>query len=553
MNVPPAAVAGSLNAAGSSGGGAGGSGGIPSVQPQDCAGTPAPRAPLRRLTRFEYNNTVRDLLGDTTAPGNAFPSELSGNGFGNDAESQPVGSELANQYMLVAEKVAAAVTQPERIATLGACAAQISPTSDAASETSCVRSILGSLLPKAFRRASAAAEADAFLGVFQGVRSSADFPTSLATTLEAVLESPDFIYKPELGTPVADKPHLLRPSGDEMATRLSYLYWASLPDDALRAAAASGELSTAEGVRAQAQRLLDDPRSHEVVRQFFDKLLPISELSSLTRDAIKYPAYTPKLGSLMRQETQLFLEDLSYASGTAGSWPTAFNASYTFLNDELAAFYGVPGVIGAEFRKVDISATPRRGLLTHAGVLAGPIHTNHENPVVRGSFVVQKLLCFPIPFPSGAIAAKVTPPDPNSAATARQRFTQHSLDPVCRACHRNMDPVGYALENYDVIGQYRTQENGVEIDATGQTPLLGDLPFNGAAELGQRLAASPDAQNCFATQWMNFGYGRSMQDDEMCSIRSVQTKFAEAGYSVKELLLALTQSDAFLYLPAVRP
>jgi hypothetical protein len=545
-------MAGSVNAGGSPASGGGGGTGL--VAPTACAATPAPRAPLRRLTRFEYNNTLRDLLGETSSPGNAFPSELSGNGFGNDAESQPVGSELANQYMLVAEKIAAAVTQPDRIASLDACAAQITADSDAASEASCVRTVLTSLLPKAFRRTLVAGDVESFAGLFQSVRASSDFTTSLATTLEAVLQSPELIYKPELGTPVPEKPHLLRPTGDEMATRLSYLYWASLPDDGLRAAAAAGTLSTPEGVRAQAQRLLDDPRSHEVVRHFFDKLLPISELSSLSRDAVKYPAYTPKIGSLMRQETQTFLEDLIYSGGTAGTWPTAFQANYTFLNQELAAFYGVGGVTGEQFRKVDISGTPRRGLLTQAGILAGPIHTNHENPVVRGSFVVQKLLCFPIPFPSGAIASKVTPPDPNSAATARQRFTQHSLDGVCRACHQHMDPVGYALENYDVIGQYRTQENGVDIDASGQTELLGDVPFNGAVELSERIAASTDAQNCFATQWMSFGYGRTMQEDsEACSMHTVQNKFAESGYNIKELLLALTQSDAFLYLPAVRP
>ncbi|HEY6080782.1 MAG TPA: DUF1592 domain-containing protein [Polyangiaceae bacterium] len=513
---------------------------------------------MRRLTVFEYNNTLRDLLDDPSSPGNAFPSELSGNGFGNDADSQPVGSELANQYVLVSETVAAAVTAPARIATLAPCAAQIGPTSDAASEASCVRTVLDGLLPKALRRAVLAGETDSFLALFQSVRPSSDFPTSLATVIEAVLQSPELIYKPELGTPVAGKPHLLQPTGYEMATRLSYLYWASMPDDQLRAAAAAGSLSTPEGVRAQAERLLNHARTREVVHHFFDKLLPISELSSLARDAVKYPDYSPQLGAFMREETQTFLEDLIFGGGPGappsaqtGSWPMAMTASHSFLNEELAAFYGVPGVTGASFRWVDMSASPRRGLLTQAGVLAGPIHTNHENPVVRGSFVVQKLLCTPIPFPTGAIASKVTPPDPESAATARQRFTQHSKDPVCRGCHVSMDGIGYALENYDVIGQYRTQENGVTIDASGESPLLA-APFNGAAELGQRISESPGAQDCFATQWMNFGYGRTLQENEICSMQSVQSKFKDAGYNIKELLLALTQSDAFLYLPAVR-
>jgi hypothetical protein len=194
--------------------------------------------------------------------------------------------------------------------------------------------------------------------------------------------------------------------------------------------------------------------------------------------------------------------------------------------------------------------THRAGLLTQAGILAGPVHTNHENPVVRGSFVLQKLICQIIPKPTGDIAAKVTPPDPNSAATARQRFTVHSSDPVCRGCHQNMDPLGYALENFNVVGLWRDQENGVTIDASGTAPIVGT--FNGAVELGQRIAESEEAQQCFATHWLNFGYGRTLKATEACGVESVRTKFKEAGYDVKEMLLALTQSEAFLTLPAVR-
>jgi hypothetical protein len=290
------------------------------------------------------------------------------------------------------------------------------------------------------------------------------------------------------------------------------------------------------------------------VQHFFDKLLPISELGALNRDPVEYPAFTPKIGTLMRQETQTFLEHTIF-SGEAGSgsWPSAFTADFTFVNQELAAFYGMVGITGDTFQRVPLDTTKRRGFLTQAGVLAGPIHTNHENPVVRGSFIVQKLLCNPIPFPSGDIAAKVTPPDPASAATARQRFTQHSLDPACRGCHIAMDPVGYALENFDVVGQWRDTENGVALDVSGQTPMLGELPFNGAIELAQRISESEAAQSCFASQWMNFGYGRSVaEDSELCSMNSVRDQFKTAGYNIKELLLALAQSDAFLYLPTVR-
>lgn len=551
---PPGAGASGVGGSGMAGGG----GTSPLPETSACDVSPPPRAPLRRLTRYEYNNTARDLLGDTTAPANAFPSEVLGNGFGNDAASQPVGSELADQYIKVSESIAAGLTTPDRIAALGECAAQVTATTDASTETACVKIIAESFTPKVWRRPLQAGEADSLVALFVAIRQSSDFKSSLASMVEAILQSPEFIYKPEFGAgPVAGKPHLTQPTADEMATRLSYLFWASAPDDILRAAAASGELATPAGVRAQAERLLADPRAKQVVAFFFDRLLPISELHALNRDPLRYPKFTPRIGALLRQETQKFLEYLIFGDDASepikATWPAAFNADYTFLNQELAGFYGVTGVTGDTFQKVKLDTSQRKGLLTQAGVLAGPIHTNEENPVVRGSFVVQKLLCTPIPFPSGDLAELVKPPDPASAATARERFTQHSADTACNTCHKNMDPIGFALENYDVIGQYRTQENGVTIDASGRTALLGDAPFNGAIELSQLIGASEAAQNCFASHWMNFGYGRTVDaDSEGCSMNSVQSKFKAAGYDVKQLLLALAESDAFLYLPTVR-
>jgi hypothetical protein len=538
----PGGVGGSSNVGGS---GSGASAGTSTVTPQTCSPGSA-RAPMRRLTRFEYNNTVRDLVADTSLPANSFPSEELGNGFGNDADSQAVVGALVEQYVSVAEKVAAAATKPERLASLAPCATQVT---DAASEAACVKTIAESFTPKAWRRPLQPGEADGLVALFSAVRADADFPTSVAAMLEAIFQSPEFLYKPELGVAVAGRTDIMQPSGEEMATRLSYLFWGSTPDDALRTAAQNGELMSATGVRAQAQRLLADPRAREVVRFFFDNLLPISALASLERDKTVYPTFSAKIGSLMRTETQTFLEREIFEG--PGTWPGVFTAKYTYANEELAKFYGLGGVTGDAFQKVMLDpSTHRGGLLTQAGVLAGPVHTNHENPVVRGSFVVQKLMCQTIPKPTGDIAAKVTPPDPNSAATARQRFTTHSSDPVCRGCHVNMDPFGFALENFNVIGLWRDQENGVTIDASGDAPILGQ--FNGALEMGAALAENEQVQQCFATQWVNFGYGRILPTDEACSVQSVRDTFKEKGYNVQELLLALTQSEAFLTLPAVR-
>jgi hypothetical protein len=536
-NHPPGGSAGTSGSAGSGGG----------LGPTNCGtGAPVTRAPMRRLTRFEYNNTVRDLLQDTSLPANAFPSEESGNGFGNDADAQGVVATLAENYVSVAEKVALGATAPARIAALAPCATQVT---DAASEAACARTIAETFTPKAWRRPLAPGEADGLVALFTTVRPDNDFASGVATMLEAVLQSPEFLYKPELGMDAPGRPGVKQPTGDEMATRLSYLFWASAPDDALRTAAASGQLANAAGIRTQAQRLLADPKARDVVRFFFDNLLPISGLASLERDKAAYPTFSAKIGSLMRQETQAFLENEIFSG--PGTWPGVFTAPYTYANQELATYYGLTGVTGEAFVKVPLGPeTHRAGLLTQAGILSGPVHTNHENPVVRGSFVVQKLMCQIIPKPTGDIAAKVTPPDPNSAATARQRFTVHSSDAVCRGCHLNMDPFGYALENFNVVGLYREQENGVTIDVSGDAPILGK--FNGAVELGAALANSEQAQQCFASHWLNFGYGRTLKDAEACGVESVRNEFKDSGYNVQQMLLALTQSEAFLTLPAVR-
>jgi hypothetical protein len=536
-------IPGGGGSANMSGGGTTGVGGG-TLPPQTCK-VASTRAPMRRLSRFEYNNTARDLLKDTSYPANALPSEELGNGFGNDADSQEVVSALVEQYVTVAEKMAAGATAADKIGALAACATQVK---DAASETACAKTIAETFTPKAWRRALAPGEADGLVTLFTGIRAGNDFPTSVAAMLEAIFQSPEFLYRPEFGVQVAGRTDVKQPTGDDMASRLSFMFWGSMPDDALRAAASTGELSNPAGIRTQAQRLLADPKARDVVHYFFDKLLPIESLAQLERDKTLFPTFSGKIGSLMRTETQTFLENEIF--GGPGTWPGVFTANYTYVNQELATFYGLTGVTGDTFQKVMLDpSTHRGGLLTQAGVLAGPIHTNNSNPVVRGSFVVQKLMCQVIPKPTGDIAAKVTPPDPASAATARQRFTTHSSDPVCRACHVNMDPFGFALENFDPTGKWRDQENGVTIDASGDAPILGK--FNGALEMGAQLATSEQVQNCFASQWMNFGYGRTLTDAEACGVESVRNKFKESNYNVQELLLALTQSDAFLTLPAV--
>ncbi len=512
--------------------------------PGACAGEPGP-APLRRLTRFEYNNVVRDLLGDDTLPANAFPSEVIGNGFGNDAETQAVSSLLAEQYAVVAEGVAERATQtPQKLAALAACAESIGADTPQSDEEACARELVTRFTTRAFRRPVEDAEIAELLELRSSVRETSTFAKSIAVVIEAVLQSPDFLYRTEWG--VVGDDGRRRPSGHEMATRLSFFLWGSIPDDELLAAAESGELLDADGVRAQAERMLEDPRARRVVAHFFDNLLPISALSALERDEERYPEYSAQIGALMRQETQTFLEREIFEND--GTWLGALTAEHTYMNAELAAYYGVSGVQGEEFQRVELDTTQRLGILTHAGVVAGTIHSNETNPVTRGSFLVQKMMCQPIPLPTGDIADQVKPPDPGSGATARERYSQHSEDPVCAGCHSLMDPVGFALENYDAIGRWRDRENDVLIDARGKVPgMEGEV--DGPVELVRKIAESPQTQACFAMNWANFAYGRTIGKDEDCLEDHIADTFAASGYDIAQLLVDLTQTEAFLFLP----
>jgi hypothetical protein len=537
--------AGSTNGSGGSAGTTGGSGGTAAgagVGPDACNMPAPPKAPLRRLTRFEYNNTVRYLAKVTDSPANLFPPENVGSGFGTDASQQSTSSGLVEKYFDTARSMAAALTSAERISELAPCAAAPA----AADEATCVRTVIEAFVPKAFRRPLEAGEADGLAQLFQTVRTGGNtFPSSLAAVLEAVFQAPEFLYRPELGKPVAGRTDVKQPTDHEMATRLSYLFYGSMPDDELWAAANAGQLSTTEAVRAQAERMLKDDRARDVVRYFFDSLLPIQALGNLTRTA-NYGGFTQEIGHLLRQETQTFLADQVFNGGT---WPGVFTAPHTFVNQKLAEYYGIPGVTGTEFQKVQLDGVKRAGLMTQAGILSGPIHSDPNNPVVRGVFVLDKLMCVKISTPPPSLGT-ITPPDPALGGTARDRYTAHSAKPACVSCHQLIDPIGFALENFTSVGQWQEMENGKAIDVRVESPQLGS--FNGAVELGQRLAQNAEVSACFATNWANFAYGRSTEEQDACTMQQLQTAFTSSQYTIKDLLMALTQTNTFLFMPAVQ-
>ncbi len=517
---------------------------LPTAQ---CKAVSPGRSPLRRLSRFEYSNTLKDLVGDTTQPGSSLPAEEYGNGFGNDAEALSASSLLIAQYSTISRKVATkAVTTAATLTRLAPCAAGAT----AQTEQACVDTFLAAFLPQAFRRPVEAAEVADLNALYKTIRPlSANFPDSLASLMTAIMQTPDFLYRVELGDAAASAPAgVVRPSNYEMATRLSYLFTGSMPDAAMRDAAAKGKLTTVEGITEQAERLLEDPRSRETISYFFNMLLPIDGLTDLDRDKTLFPNFNSKIGSYMYQETQKFLEYLIFEG--SGKWSDAFDASYTFVNEPLAKYYGIAGVTGDAFQKVKLDpATKRIGLLTQGGILAGTAASSITSPVARGIFVAQKLLCQDIPSPTGDLAEKAKTPVATEGTTARERFLRHSEDAVCATCHRMMDPLGLTFETYDAGGMYRALEGKRTIDPTGALPpgIQNAGAVANLVELSQRMAKSDTVNFCFADKWMTFAYGKTLIAEDDCSKGSLEAAFKTANFDVKTLLLGLTQTDAFLY------
>jgi len=509
----------------------------------DCSRPQPPSAPLRRLIRFEYNNTVRDLLEVANKPADALPGEEAGNGFGNDATALGVSRLLIDGYRSVAEQIA-----QEKTATAAVALATAGCDPNDGGEQACAEQFLKSFLSRAFRRPATPEDITSYTAMFsRGRELGGDFASGVRAVIARALQSPQFLYRVELGETVDAAAQLAQPTGYEMATRLSYLFWGTLPDDALMSAAEQGKLTSAEGVRAEAERLLQDPRAHDVVRYFHGMLLGTLGLDHLERNAEFYPTYKPGMGALFRQETELFLDDVVWKG--SGDVAGIFSAPYTFMNGPLATFYGVPGVTGDAFQKVSLDPSRRAGLLTQASILALTTPGSRTDPVVRGKWLYTKLLCGGIGDPPPDVPKL---PEPSPGLSVRDRLAMHRAVEPCKTCHQLMDPIGFGFEHFDGVGLWRDEDNALPVDDSGEL-IMSDVagPFRGLVELGQKLAQSSDVRNCFVGRWLTYAYGRGEDARDTCTRVTLQDAFAESKGNIKSLLLALTQTDAFLYRPVV--
>jgi hypothetical protein len=506
--------------------------------------TPAAASPLARLTSAQYTATVHDLFAPIVVPDATLPASTVVEGFNNNSATQTPSAALIDA--LHANAVAVTLAAMKSSAKLLGC----SPATRA-DEDACAKTFTAAFTKKAYRRPADDAEIATLLKLYDEVRSdgTTDFTTAMTLVIEAVLQEPDFVYRVELGTPIVGDPLRIQLTSYEMASRLSYLLWNTMPDDTLFAAAESGELATAEGVEKQARRLLADARAHDAMLEFHREWLRFSAMDNLTKDATLFPAFTSDTAASMRASTDKYIDSLFFGEGTLKALLTNTHA---WVNDDLASIYGVPAPGSAALQLVSINPEQRAGILTSAGLMAGFAHETADSPVLRGVWVLDRFMCHQPPPPPKNVNTTLPAPIAGKPLTTRDRFATQHEQGACAGCHHTIDGVGFGFEHYDATGAWRTTEDTLPIDSSGWfTDGNGDLTgtFNGAVELGQKLAASRTVHTCVASSWMRYALGVDHKGLDDRGVAPVLDAFEQSELKLPELVVAITRSDAFRTRP----
>jgi hypothetical protein len=515
-----------------------------SPPPADCSKLLPGAAESRLLTRLQYDNTVRDLLGaDLVVGSRNFPEENLLLGFGNNADAHRASLLLTERHLAAAVDLAAAAVARG--------VDQLLPCTAGDRSEACVSSFISQFGYKAFRRPLQEAESAPLLELWRSANTAWGFDKALELVIETLLQSPQMLYRTEslqaeAGTPEGAQPGLSRPlDAYQIASRLSYLLWNTLPDPELFGLADSGALLEVETVREQARRMIEDERARVTVADFYQQWLGMSAFAGLTRNPPEGAAEgvsTDAFNASWQESLARFVQDSFWEGGNVA---TLLSSKKVFVDSSLAGLYGFEAP--TEFTVVEDEN--RAGILTQPGLMALLAHADQSAPVQRGKFVREQLLCKPLPPPPPDV--DTTPPDPDPSATTRERFKEHSANQRCASCHRLLEGVGFGLEEYDQLGRFRTEEYGLLVDASGQLLESGDASvdgdFNGARELADKLASSAQVEGCLAAQWFRYGMGRGEQTEDVCSLGQIKADFAAAGGDFRELLISMATSDVFRF------
>ena len=407
----------------------------------------------------------------------------------------------------------------------------------------CAEKIVTSLGSAAYRRPFAAGDLKALMTFYDQGAKEGGFEIGIRTSLEAMLASPHFIFRMEELPPNAKPGERYAISDVDLASRLSFFIWGTPPDEKLIAAARVGTLSTPAGLKTQTLRLLADPRSAALASRFAVQWLRLPDIDKVHPDALQYPNFRDQLARAMQRETELFFFSLVRENRSVLD---LFRANYTYVNEALATHYGIPGVTGEEFRRVNYPDDRRAGLLGHASVLTLTSHANRTSPVLRGKWVMEVLIGVPPPPPPPGIPDLEETKDATEGRllTTRERMELHRSSATCRSCHQYMDPIGLALDNFDVIGQWRIRENGVPVDTKGD--FYDGTPISSPVELQTVLLKRPiPLIRTFTQNLMAYALGRRVEYYDSPSIRRIAKDAESDDYRFSNFVLGIVKSGAF--------
>jgi hypothetical protein len=489
---------------------------------------------LKTLVGWHYRNAIRDLLGPEAASAVSPPEDVALNGFEAIGTGQlTVTVDRATAYQTSAYAAADAMLAARRDEIVGC-------TGTSATDEACFTSFVTEWGARAWRRPLAPDEIAAWVALaMEAGGATGEFDEGLRFVIAGFLQAPSFLYQVGVGVPEGARARI---EGHEMATRLSFFLAGTTPDAELLAAAEAGELDDEAGVQTHALRLLETPGAREAVERFFDEVLGWRGLADMRRDAALYPSFDAELAAAMREESRLFVEEVT----RNGDFRDFYSADFTFVDTRLAELYGLPDP-GAGFARAALDPTsPRGGILGQASFLAVSSRAARTSPTTRGRLVRLRLLCESVPPPPPGVVTDLPEVMPGAPAqTVRDRLLQHRTDPACASCHSKMDDLGLGLEIFDAIGAYRETENDLPIDATSAFDDRGT--FTGARELGRLLADDPRTSACLVQNLFRVATGRIEAPGEEAALSGVRDRFVADGYSFQNLLVALVTSDAFRY------
>ncbi len=514
----------------------------------DCGRAPDPgRVTMRRLNRVEYQNTVRDLLGVEFRATEDFPADDLGYGFDTIGDVLSLPPLLMERYLDAAERIAAKtivadvkgrkledLPDPHRRVLFVRPSDKLSP-GDAS------RQIFERLAARAYRRPARPEEVDRLVRLAEDARKQGEsFESSIRLGLTAILVSPHFLFKVE-PDPEPGAPGNVRTLGEhELAVRLSYFLWSTMPDERLFDLAARGQLR--KDLDAEVGRMLADPKSQALVENFAGQWLEIRNLDRAAPDRRQFRDFDDRLREAMRRESLLVFagvvrEDRSVID--------LLDADYTYLNERLARHYGIPGVSGEEFRRVSVAGTPRGGLLTQAAMLTLTSNPQRTSPVKRGKWVLENVLGEPPPPPPPGVPQLAEGRRAALAGSLRQRMEEHRKDPTCAVCHQKMDALGFALENFDPVGAWRTKDGSFDIDPSGVLP--DGRAFKGPAELKKILAAADrDAfARCLTEKMLTYALGRGVEYFDRCAVDKIVAEMKQNNYRFSVLVREIARSEPF--------